>query len=256
WTSIVISSGFGAFMWPWAYNKLFAANSVKSIKQSTLLTPVFSLIFWSAAVFLGQAMHSIEFARENSEESYLWIANEAGPLALALMSTLIMAASIGTVSGIIQALSTAISNDIAQVINKEISNSQALKIARSSVVGLGIIALIFATIDLGALIDIALLTYQGIIMLFPIVILGLYWKRANKEGAITALILSTILSMYVEFAQPVFFIQYGWSGGIYGTVLGFIIMIIFGYLKPVEGHVYMLWDDIKEAKINYNKKAS
>src|SRR5699024_6287735 len=98
WTSIVISRGFGAFMWPWSYNKLFAASSVKSIKQSTLLTPVFRLIFWSAAVFLGQAMHSIEFARENSEESYLWIANDAGPLALAVMSTLIMAASIGTVS--------------------------------------------------------------------------------------------------------------------------------------------------------------
>lgn len=254
WTSIIISSGFGAFMWPWAYNKLFAAESVRSIKQSTLLTPVFSLIFWGAAVFLGQAMHSMDFARTNPEESYLWIANEAGPLTLALMSTLIMAASIGTVSGIIQALSTAISNDIAQVINKRISNSQALKIARSSVIAMGIIALVFATIDLGALINIALLTYQGIIMLFPIVILGLYWRRANKEGAILALIISTSFSMYVEFVQPPLLTQYGWTGGIYGTIIGFVIMIIAGYMKPVEPHVEKLWTDIATANLEKEKK--
>ncbi|MGG1661295.1 sodium:solute symporter family protein [Brevibacillus sp. NRS-1366] len=254
WTSIIVASGLGGFMWPWVYNKLFAAESLRAVKKSTLLAPILGIIFWASFTFLGQVMHSMEYPRTHPEEAYMWIANEAGPLPLALMSVLIMAASVSTVSGIIQAMSTSISSDLAKVINRKISDQKALQIARISVVILGLLALAMATVDNGKLIFIALLSYQGIIMLFPVVLLGLYWKRANKEGAIAAILIGTTMSMYLSVANPAFIGEYGWSSGIYGTIIAFLVMFVAGYLKPVEAHVEDLWKDIEVAREKSKRK--
>ncbi len=46
-------------------------------------------------------------------------------------------------------------------------------------------------------------------MLFPVVFLGTFWKRANKEGAIIAVTIGTVVAMYCEIAEPWFVVEYG-----------------------------------------------
>lgn len=60
WTSIVILSGLGGFMWPWAYNKLFAGDSIRTIKVSALLAPVIYAIFYSLFVITAMFIHSYD----------------------------------------------------------------------------------------------------------------------------------------------------------------------------------------------------
>ncbi|MFD1707848.1 sodium:solute symporter [Siminovitchia sediminis] len=251
WTSLLVVNGLGAFMWPWAFNKLFAAKNVQAIKKSTLVAPIIGLIFWAAFTFLGQSLHLFEFGRNNPEEAYIWAASQAGSVHLALLSVVIMAAGLATVAGMIQAMSTAISTDIAQVINKNISERTALRIARTTVVLIGIGVLISAAFNNLSLNYYALLGYQGIVMLFPIVILGLYWKRANKEGAIIGLILGTAVAMLLQVINPGFIEAWGWTPGIYGAIIATISIVIFGLLKPAEEHVDLLWEDIEIVR---NKK--
>ncbi|MGK7377646.1 sodium:solute symporter family transporter [Planococcus sp. 1R117A] len=93
------------------------------------------------------------------------------------------------------------------------------------------VSLLFGTADLGLMVFLALFTYDGIILLFPIVILGLYWKRANKEGAIIGLIAGTALSMFLRFFNPSFIEGWGWQPGVYGLILSFAVMITAGYMK-------------------------
>lgn len=256
WTSIVISSGLGAFMWPWVYNKLFAADSVRSIKRSALLAPILGAIFWIVLTLLGNFMHLFEYARLNPEEAYIWLAAETGIWPLALMSVLIMAASVSTVSGIIQSMSTTISRDIAQVMNRDISSEKAVSIARWSVVVISILALIAASVDLGLLIFIALLTYQGIIMLFPVIMLGLYWRRANKEGAMLGLIAGTVISMTLSVINPSFIANSGWSAGFYGLFVTTLIIVVAGFVKEPTPYVNNLFEEIKEAKKRARKLKS
>lgn len=253
WTSIIITSGLGGFMWPWVYNKLFASDSIRSIKQSALIAPIIGGIFYVAFQLLGNVLYMNDTARNNPEEAYMWAAGQIGPFVLALMSTVIMATSIATVSGIIQAMSTSISRDVATVIKKDISEKTAMKIARFSVFIIGAICAVLATVDVGALINVALLSYQGIIMIFPVVILGLYWKRANKEGAIAGMLVGTIVSMTLTVTEPAFIADLGWSAGVYGLIIATIIMIIAGYMRPIEPHVEELWKDVEMAR--QNKKA-
>lgn len=254
WASIILSSGMGALLFPFVFNKILVADSIRSVKKSTLIAPILSIIFWAAFVFLGQALHTIDFARENPLDSYMWLAKEAGPLPLALMSTLVVAASVSTVAGIIQAIASCVSTDVAEVFNRKITDRQSLKVARISVVVISLITLYFATGNQEQLVYLGLLCYQGILVLFPAVMLGLFWKRANKQGALTSIIIGVPISMYLTITQPSWMVESGWTGGMYAMVVCSAIMIIFGFLKPADAHVEKLWKDIEDAKARSKAK--
>ena len=248
WTSIVVTSGLAGFMWPWVYNKLFAADSLKTIKQSTLLTPILGTIFYAVFVLLGLGLHTIPEFRENPQEAFLALFTQAGPVPLGLLVVLITAASLGTVSGILNAMSTAISNDVPMVLKRRITRRTALTIARWTVIVMGFGALAGAAVHEGMLIFWALLTYQGMIMLFPVVILGLYWRRANKEGALLGFASGTIVAVSLYLTQPAFIAGIGWSEGVYGLIVCLVVMIIAGLVKPEAEHVESMWNDIEEAR--------
>lgn len=256
WLSIIITSGLGALMWPWSLPRLFASSSLRATKQTVLIVPLMGVLFWAAIQFISNFLHYFEEARSNPEEALLWAASQVGSFELALLSTIIMAASVGSVSAQIQAMANSVSRDVAQVIKKDISEKLSVRIAQTSVVIIAAICLILATFDLGALIQVALLAYQGIIMFFPVVLLGYFWKRANKEGAIIGLIAGIIVSMSLAFFNPPFILIYGWTPGMYGLLITTLIMVIAGFAKPVDQHVQSLWDDINNARNSSKGKKS
>ena len=237
WASMVIASAFGGFLWPWAYNKLFASSSAADIKKSALLAPALGTVFYLFFVILGNMMHFRADIVGYPDSGFMLVAAEAGPIPLALMSVLIMAVSVGTVSGIMQAMSTGISRDIAPFIKKDITDDQAIKIARIAVIVMCALAYIIAVIakPAGQLLTIVLFTYQGIVQLFPIIILGLWWKRANAKAAIASYLCGTAVAMILYFFMPAPMAALGWSGGMYGLVVNFAILIIGSAMsKPSE----------------------
>lgn len=254
WMAIVITSGLGGFMWPWVYNKLFAADSLRTIKQSVLFAPALGTLSFGVLILLAMALHPLPFAQQNPQEALFWIHSQAGVWPLSFFAVLVMAASLGTVSSILNAMSTAISSDLAQVMNRKISEKTALQIARWSVVVMSIGALIGAYIREGQLVFLALMTYQGMIVLSPVVLLGLYWRRANKFGAVSGFLAGMLVSFGLTIIDPAFIQNYGWTPGVYGFLTTLSIMLVAGYCRPVESHVNKLWDDIAKAKAS-NPKA-
>ena len=248
WMAIVITSGLGGFMWPWVYNKLFAADSLKTIKQSVVFAPTLGILSFGLLFLVAMALHPMPFAQQNPQEALFWIHSEAGVWPLGFFAVLVMAASLGTVSGILNAMSTAISGDLAQVLNRKISEQQALRIARWSVVVMSVGALVGAYLREGQLVFLALMTYQGMIVLSPVVLLGLYWKRANKTGAVAGFLAGMFVSFGLTIWDPAFIMSYGWTPGVYGFATTLIIMLIAGFTRPVEPHVDKLWDVIHHAR--------
>jgi SSS family solute:Na+ symporter len=248
WMAIVITSGLGGFMWPWVYNKLFAADSIRTIKQSVLFAPTLGIISFGLLFLVAMALHPLPFAQQNPQQALFWIHSQAGAWPLAFFAVLVMAASLGTVSGILNAMSTAISGDLAQVLKRDISEKTALKIARWSVVVMSVGALIGASMREGQLVFLALMTYQGMIVLSPVVLLGLYWKRANKIGAISGFLAGMTVSFGLTLIDPAFIHTYGWTPGVYGFLTTLSIMLIAGFMRPVEPHVEQLWQAISDSK--------
>lgn len=124
----------------------------------------------------------------------------------------------------------------------------ALKIARWSVVVMSVGALIGASMRERQLVFLALMTYQGMIVLSPVVLLGLYWKRANKIGAVGGFLAGMTVSFSLTLIDPAFIHTYGWTPGVYGFLTTLSIMLITGFMRPVEPHVEQLWQAISDSK--------
>ena len=79
-------------------------------------------------------------------------------------------------------------------------------------------------------------------------LLGLYWQRANKFGAVAGFLLGMLVSFGLTLTEPQFIQAYGWTPGVYGFLTTLTVMLIAGFLQPVETHVGKLWRDIAIAR--------
>jgi SSS family solute:Na+ symporter len=130
WTSMIFPSAVGGFMFLWVFNKSFAASSIRELKKTGFLTPILGAILWLFLTMLANFGRLDEYVFEHPGEVYLYLAQKAGVFPLALMSIIIMAATIGTVGSIIQSCSASFSEDIVGVFKKDISDKNKILAAR------------------------------------------------------------------------------------------------------------------------------
>jgi SSS family solute:Na+ symporter len=187
---------------------------------------------------------------EHPNEIYVYFAQKAGVFPLTLMSIVIMAISIGTVSGMVQAMSASFARDVAPLFNRKISNDTSIKLARISVMVIAVLCIGWGLItgDDPTTLNIVLITYQGIIQLFPPIFFGLFWRRASKQGATVGFAVGTILAMYWNVKPMAWMISTGWSGGMVAVALNFIIMIVFGFLNRDTAHADRMFTEFAVIK--------
>ncbi|MDE2429884.1 MAG: cation acetate symporter, partial [Burkholderiales bacterium] len=92
--------------------------------------------------------------------------------------------------------------------------------------------------------------------LFPALILGIFWKRANRQGAIAGIVTGFVMCVfYMISTHPLFGGNAGnqWlniapiSAGVYGVPAGFISMVVVSFLYPrPEFRTIELIDYIRE----------
>ena len=106
-----------------------------------------------------------------------------------------IAAAVATTAGLFIAGSSAISHDIyANIINPDATQRQQVLVGRLSIIALGIITTL-AALDpqqpIAALVGFAF--SLAAIVLFPMFFIGLWWEKANRQGALSGMILGLIL---------------------------------------------------------------
>jgi Na+/proline symporter len=238
WTSMVMASALGAWTWPWAFNKTYAASGVRELKKTALAAPICGGIFWTALTIMGNMGFLDKYVYDNPNEIYVYFAREAGIIPLTLMSIIIMAISVGTVSGMVHGMSASVARDVAPIFKKQISNETSIKIARLSVAIIAIICILWGifTGDDPTTLNIVLITYQGIIQLFPPILFGLFWRRASKQAATLGFAIGTILAMYWNIKPTDWMISSGWSGGMIAVGINFVIMIVVSLFNRDTTH--------------------
>jgi len=106
-----------------------------------------------------------------------------------------IAAAVATTAGLFIAGSSAISHDIyANIINEDATQRQQVLVGRLSIILLGVITTLFALDPqqpIAALVGFAF--SLAAIVLFPMFFVGLWWEKANRQGALTGMVLGLIL---------------------------------------------------------------
>jgi cation/acetate symporter len=155
------------------------------------------------------------------------------PWVIALVAAGGLAAALSTASGLLLVIASSISHDLYyRIINRKASESQRLMLGRIMIGVAVVIAGYFGINPPGFVAQVVALAFGlGASSFFPILVLGIFWKRANREGAIAGMLAGICFTMlyiiqtkYLGFSN--YFLGISPEGiGFVGMVINFVVTI-------------------------------
>ncbi len=156
-----------------------------------------------------------------------------------------LAAALSTAAGLLLVISTAVSHDlIKKQIKPDISDKGELMWARISAAGAVIVAGYFGINPPGFVAEVVAIAFGlAAASFFPAIILGIFYKKMNRQGAIAGMIAGLLFTLgYVLFFKIAFpevnTPEYWWFGispegiGTLGMILNLIVAFAVGMIFP------------------------
>ncbi len=167
-----------------------------------------------------------------------------------------LAAALSTAAGLLLVISTAISHDlIKKCINPNISDKKELLIARSASAFAVIVAGYFGINPPGFVAEVVAYAFGlAASSFFPAIVLGIFYKRMNREGAIAGMIAGIVFTSAIIIANKVtgdkifFGISSDAIGGIGIFVNLFVALIVCKFTPPPPQNIMDMVEDIRIPK--------
>ena len=170
-----------------------------------------------------------------------------------------LAAALSTAAGLLLVISTAISRDLLKnALAPNISEKSELLYARISAIFAVVVAGYFGVNPPGFVAEVVAFAFGlAAASFFPIIIMGIFSKRMNKEGAIAGMIIGLIFTLsyliYFKFMNPELNNKDHWWFGIspegigtLGMFLNFVVSIIISkFTPPPPKHIQDLVEEIR-----------
>jgi cation/acetate symporter len=118
-----------------------------------------------------------------------------------------MAAALSTAAGLLLVISTSVSRDLFKTFKPEISEKKELRIARIAAAGAVLLAGYFGVNPPGFVAQVVAFAFGlAAASFFPVIIMGIFSSRINKEGAIAGMISGLLFTLayiiYFKFVSP------------------------------------------------------
>ncbi len=158
-----------------------------------------------------------------------------------------LAAALSTASGLLLVISSALAHDIyGQIINPEATDKKKLMVGRMMILVAVVAAGLLGIFPLGFVAEVVAFAFGlAAATFFPVIVMGIFWKRATKEGAIAGMSLGLVFTfgmIVLMRAQNVlgldapivesFFGINAQGIGVVGMLLNFAAMIGISLVTP------------------------
>jgi cation/acetate symporter len=147
-----------------------------------------------------------------------------------------LAAALSTADGLLLTIANAISHDLYyNVINPKASLVRRLTITKIFLIATALIAAYTATYRLAIIVELVAWAFSlGAAAFFPALVMGIWWKRANRAGAVAGMLVGLGTTLFYMVGSRFFGVS--WFGtttvasGVFGIPLGFITIWIVSSL--------------------------
>jgi len=142
-----------------------------------------------------------------------------------------MAAALSTAAGLLLVISTSVSRDLVKTFKPEISEKKELQIARLAAGGAVVFAGYFGVNPPGFVAEVVAFAFGlAAASFFPVIILGIFSTRINREGAIAGMITGLVFTIgyisYFKFINPELNSAAHWWWGISPEGIGSVGMFL------------------------------
>ncbi|ENH95838.1 hypothetical protein J416_14036 [Gracilibacillus halophilus YIM-C55.5] len=193
------------------------------------------------------------------------VANLA-PFIIALVAAGGLAAALSTASGLLITMTSAVSHDIYyRIFNKKASEAQRLRVGRITLFVALLIAAYVGINPPGFAGEVVALAFGlGAASLFPVILLGIFDKRMNKEGAVAGIITGlsfTLITIGLILSETIFgtdgpiiesFFGVNAQGvGVIGMLLNFVVSFIVSRVTPAPpADIQQLIESVRAPEID------
>lgn len=170
-----------------------------------------------------------------------------------------MAAALSTAAGLLLVISTSVSRDLFRTFKPNMTEKRELQIARMAAAGAVVIAGYFGINPPGFVAEVVAFAFGlAAASFFPVIIMGIFSSRINKEGAIAGMVSGLVFTLsyiiFFKFISPELNTKEFWWFGIspegigsIGMFLNFFSCIIVSLLTPAPPKAVQ--DMIQEIRI-------
>lgn len=228
--------GLGGYMWPHLFLRIYAANSAKSVRKVGAMV-IFAALFAQVPVIFGALAAAIAMpGLEAPDTALLLMTKKYAPMwVIGVLGAGGIAASLSTVNSLVHAEGVLISKDFYSKITKtEPDSKKVLTFSRICIV------LICGFVYLAALTKPQFLwtilsqAYSGVTQLFPLTIAALFWKKATKEGAITAISGGLTVAILFSVGPQVLRAPLGIVGPFWGMMVNTVLLVVVSLMTQKE----------------------
>lgn len=186
------------------------------------------------------------------------------PFIIALVAAGGLAAALSTAAGLLLAMSSAVSHDLYyRIFKPDATEAQRLKVGRTMVIVAVFAAAWFGIHPPGFVGEVVAFAFGlAASSLFPVILLGIFDPRMNKEGAISGILVGLIFTMTMIIlirsqpilgtAQPLLKDFFGFNAqavGMVGMILNFAVSFVVSRLTPAPpAEIQDLVRDIRTPK--------
>ncbi len=154
-----------------------------------------------------------------------------------------LAAALSTADGLLLTISNALSHDFYyKVVNPAASTHRRLVISKSQLLVVAVVAAWVASLRPDNILFLVGLAFSiAASAFFPALVLGIFWKRANRAGAVAGMVAGLAVTLYYMVRTHPFFggsMANAWfdinpiSAGVFGVPLGFAVIVVVSLLTP------------------------
>ncbi|MEB2778854.1 sodium:solute symporter family protein [Algoriphagus sp. C2-6-M1] len=170
-----------------------------------------------------------------------------------------MAAALSTAAGLLLVISTSVSRDLFKTFRPDISDKKELRIARIAAAGAVLLAGYFGINPPGFVAQVVAFAFGlAAASFFPVIIMGIFSTRINKEGAISGMITGLVFTIgyivYFKFVSPETSSAENWWFGVspegigsIGMILNFIVCVTVSKFTPAPPQAVQ--DMVQEIRI-------
>ncbi|NTV94746.1 MAG: cation acetate symporter [Thiobacillus sp.] len=150
-----------------------------------------------------------------------------------------LAAALSTADGLLLTIANALSHDVYyQMIDRQASTTRRLAVSKGLLLLVALIAAYVASLKPDTILSMVAWAFSiAAACFFPALVLGIFWQRATKEGAIAGMLVGLGLTLFYligvkYFGMTMWFGITDVSAGIFGIPAGFATIWLVSLLTP------------------------
>ncbi len=228
--STIVLTSLGFYMWPHFSANSFSAKSPNVLRHNAIYLPLYQICLIFPMLIGFCALMVLTPALKVPDMAFMTIVRQVFPgWALGLVGGAGALACMIPAADLILSTSMLFTRNVyGRTIGVGTAPETQRNIARGVVLVLTAIALLLAIKAPNMLVNLLLTGYAGVTQFFPMIVLGLYWKRATKIAAFCGLIVGEFLVFYLMLNKmdPFAFAGLNLNAGFVALVCNFVVFTI------------------------------